>query len=190
MSVSQVTVRRGDTLTDIAARHDTSLDAMRLANPQLKNIDLLQPWQVLSLPQPAATSPSPAARPESAGALPSAPVLPAAPRPVSSSGLLPPPASKMTQAQSRSRAAATEQMAAARMAPIPTKLEAMIRRGGVLREGAGGAEVLDLQRFLGMKRIEQDGDFGPATRQALEAFQRRHGLSADGEDGVINHTLQ
>ena len=57
---SQVTVRRDDTLTDIAARHQTTVEAMRQANPQLKNIDLLQPGQVQALPVRPSSSPVPA----------------------------------------------------------------------------------------------------------------------------------
>jgi peptidoglycan hydrolase-like protein with peptidoglycan-binding domain len=31
--------------------------------------------------------------------------------------------------------------------------------------------------------VTVDGDFGAATRAALEAFQRAHGLTADGQCG-------
>jgi peptidoglycan hydrolase-like protein with peptidoglycan-binding domain len=53
----------------------------------------------------------------------------------------------------------------------------------VLRAGASGAEVLDLQRFLGMKASEQDGAFGPRTEATLRTFQQDNGLVADGVVG-------
>ena len=55
------------------------------------------------------------------------------------------------------------------------------RSAVVLRVGARGAAVTELQRALG---IEDDGAFGPATLRAVEAFQRDAGLSVDG---VVGH---
>lgn len=52
------TVRPGDTLGTVALRYDVSLDALRAANPQLKDPRLLRVGQVLALPggsTPAAT---------------------------------------------------------------------------------------------------------------------------------------
>jgi hypothetical protein len=46
-----------------------------------------------------------------------------------------------------------------------------------LRQGATGGHVLALQRALGIK---DDGAFGPKTRAAVVAFQRRHNLLPDG----------
>ena len=53
-----------------------------------------------------------------------------------------------------------------------------------LREGANGAAVKELQRLLGLPPGEQDGAFGPKTRQLVVAFQRDKGLSADGVVGA------
>lgn len=50
----------------------------------------------------------------------------------------------------------------------------------VLRMGDDGEEVKKLQTALG---IEADGDFGPATKAAVIAFQKKHGLFADGVVG-------
>jgi hypothetical protein len=46
-----------------------------------------------------------------------------------------------------------------------------------LRLGDEGEAVQDLQQALG---IGADGDFGPKTKAAVMAFQKKHGLFADG----------
>jgi murein L,D-transpeptidase YcbB/YkuD len=51
----------------------------------------------------------------------------------------------------------------------------------VLQMGAKGEEVKLLQNAL---HIKADGDFGPATKQALMAFQKARGLTADGIAGA------
>lgn len=52
----------------------------------------------------------------------------------------------------------------------------------VLRIGNRGQAVLNIQRALVKhgQRLVLDGDFGPATRRAVIAFQRKRGLVADG----------
>jgi hypothetical protein len=50
----------------------------------------------------------------------------------------------------------------------------------VLKMGDDGEEVKKLQTALG---IEADGDFGPATKAAVVAFQKKQGLFADGVVG-------
>lgn len=55
-----------------------------------------------------------------------------------------------------------------------------------LREGASGDEVKRLQERLKQLNFnpgQVDGDFGPATRAALVAFQKSEGLLADGVAG-------
>lgn len=57
----------------------------------------------------------------------------------------------------------------------------------VLSEGASGQRVRWLQsalNFLGSK-LGVDGEFGPNTKAAVAAFQRRHRLGADGEYGPL-----
>ena len=58
--------------------------------------------------------------------------------------------------------------------------------GTVLRIGATGPEVADLQRALrGLGyHLVVDGDFGPATRRMVMAFQRDQGLAVDGIAGA------
>lgn len=165
-----ITIKAGDTLTSLATTHRTSVDALRQSNPQLANPDLLYPGQVLALP------------PASATATPATATPPAAPSgSAATSGA--PPSAESSRA-SRSRAAAAGQLAAARIAAVPsTRLEAHIVAGRTLKEGARGAEVLDLQRFLGMKTVDQDGVFGPTTSGALRSFQGRSGIAADGVVG-------
>lgn len=46
-----------------------------------------------------------------------------------------------------------------------------------LRQGDKGDAVADLQRAL---KVVADGDFGPGTKKAVIAFQKAHGLYADG----------
>ena len=55
----------------------------------------------------------------------------------------------------------------------------------VLRIGDKGPSVVHLQELLG---ITTDGDFGPGTKAAVVAFQRAHGLYADGIVGQQSWT--
>lgn len=61
--------------------------------------------------------------------------------------------------------------------PIP-KADAQKRR--TLRRGMSGDDVAALQKAIGVKA---DGDFGSQSEAALRAFQRTHGLVADGIAG-------
>ena len=56
---------------------------------------------------------------------------------------------------------------------------------GMLRLGSRGDEVRELQTLLVRAGIAVtvDGDYGPATRDAVKAFQAANGLSADGVAG-------
>ena len=63
--------------------------------------------------------------------------------------------------------------------PVPT--------AGVLRSGSAGPGVKGLQQALsrlGYALGAADGSFGPATVQAVIAFQKAHGLPADGIAGT------
>ncbi len=56
----------------------------------------------------------------------------------------------------------------------------------VLRQGASGGEVKEVQRRLkewGYYSGAVDGIYGPATVKAVKAFQRKNGLTADGIAG-------
>lgn len=66
-----------------------------------------------------------------------------------------------------------------------TALTAQVRAGQSLRVGAEGQAVRELQavlRGLGYD-LQPDGDFGPATKAALVAFQSSKGLTPDGVVG-------
>jgi hypothetical protein len=54
--------------------------------------------------------------------------------------------------------------------------------GRILRMGDSGDDVKALQHAL---KITEDGDFGPATRAAVMAFQQANGLLADGVVGPL-----
>ncbi len=57
----------------------------------------------------------------------------------------------------------------------------------LLRRGSRGAEVRYLQELLTNRGypVATDGEFGPATEQAVRAFQTAKGLEADGEVGTV-----
>lgn len=65
------------------------------------------------------------------------------------------------------------------------------RTDGVLEQGEGGLDVRTLQQRLNALGIRdarglplvEDGDFGHRTREAVESFQRDHGLEVDGRVG-------
>nr|WP_221174274.1 peptidoglycan-binding domain-containing protein [Luteibacter sp. 9135] len=75
-------------------------------------------------------------------------------------------------------------------APVPSSSGTV--RDATLREGMhDDADVRAMQTALSTlgykdaqgRPLHADGDFGPATRHAVEAFQRDHALSADGVAG-------
>ena len=58
--------------------------------------------------------------------------------------------------------------------------------GIVLYEGQKGMKKIDIQRVqraVGMKEKDVDGKFGSATTKAVKDYQKRKGLTADGEVG-------
>ncbi|MGN6383976.1 MAG: peptidoglycan-binding protein [Dyella sp.] len=65
--------------------------------------------------------------------------------------------------------------------------------GAVLANGSRGAAVVELQKHLSTlgytdaqgQPLKSDGAFGPATEQAVEAFQRDHRLTVDGKAGPL-----
>lgn len=56
---------------------------------------------------------------------------------------------------------------------------------GMLRMGSAGPRVRELQALLGRAGfpVKVDGDYGPSTKAAVQAFQRATGLQADGVAG-------
>lgn len=68
------------------------------------------------------------------------------------------------------------------ISPSPDLMDAFVRPPATLRKGANGAEVQTMQGRLNAHgdNIKVDGDFGPATANALLLFQKRSGLVADG----------
>ncbi|MCO5059658.1 MAG: N-acetylmuramidase domain-containing protein [Rhizobiaceae bacterium] len=58
---------------------------------------------------------------------------------------------------------------------------------GMLRLGSSGARVRELQHLLVRAgySLKVDGDYGPATHDAVRAFQERNGLEVDGVAGPL-----
>jgi hypothetical protein len=68
----------------------------------------------------------------------------------------------------------------------------MPRTDGILRTGSKGNAVKALQRNLNTvmhTHLAVDGDFGPATKAAVESFQRRFKLTVDGEYGPASAAM-
>ncbi|QND24504.1 DUF3380 domain-containing protein (plasmid) [Rhizobium leguminosarum bv. viciae] len=72
-----------------------------------------------------------------------------------------------------------------------TDLESEEDTPTVLRVGMSGVEISQLQeqlRKLGYT-VNVDGDFGPATKQAVKKFQEDHSLLADGIAGPLTWSI-
>jgi peptidoglycan hydrolase-like protein with peptidoglycan-binding domain len=55
--------------------------------------------------------------------------------------------------------------------------------------GHEGPAVKELQKLLGLPAQAQDGKFGPGTREAVHAFQQKHGLTPPpGKEGMVGAT--
>lgn len=50
----------------------------------------------------------------------------------------------------------------------------------LFKKGDKGAQIKEIQKLLKMKSAHQTGYFGPITEAAVKAFQKEHGLQADG----------
>ena len=70
-------------------------------------------------------------------------------------------------------------------APAPNWTETLMQTLPTIGQGTTGEDVRTLQGALVARHqaITVDGAFGPATRTALETFQRSAGLTADGIAG-------
>jgi hypothetical protein len=96
---------------------------------------------------------------------------------------MPPPIEGVTR-KMRHRALVT---AFYSISPLLGTPEVPIGTPPTLRMGATHADVLRLQRLLG---VTADGAFGPRTYAAVIAFQAQHGLITDGVVGPITwHVL-
>ncbi len=59
----------------------------------------------------------------------------------------------------------------------------------LLSIGHEGPAVKELQKLLGLPEQEQDGKFGPRTREAVHAFQQKHALTPPaGKEGMVGAT--
>lgn len=77
--------------------------------------------------------------------------------------------------------------------PIPTPTFPVYKLGDrLLKKGSKGDDVKELQTSLiklgySCGKYGADGDFGADTKTAVKAFQKDHGLEADGEYGPKSH---
>ena len=72
-------------------------------------------------------------------------------------------------------------------APQPRGVVDEVLLSAVLRQGSTGSEVRQVQQKLkrwGYYSGSVDGTFGPATKKAVIAFQKKNGLRADGVVGA------
>ena len=63
----------------------------------------------------------------------------------------------------------------------------------ILKNGMSGSDVQDMQKALIKLHYDcgpdgADGEYGPKTEDAVEQFQRDHGLTADGDYGPNTHS--
>jgi peptidoglycan hydrolase-like protein with peptidoglycan-binding domain len=100
-----------------------------------------------------------------------------------------------TERQSPNRASAGETETAATTGTIR---RLVLERGETVGPGSKGDVVRDIQQALALLGYDPgpiDGDFGPATRKAVIAFQKDQKLTADGVVGpqtaaAINEELE
>ena len=151
-------LQKGETLWGISKKYQVSLQDLQKANPLLSDPSRVRIGTELVIPASKA--------PSAAAAAPAATRTPASPR---------------TQNGSRIRARVAERQRAARLTTSnQPALSQLIAKGGVLKKGASGAAVRELQKNLGLPQNQQDGFFGPVTEQALRAAQKSKGITADG----------
>jgi peptidoglycan hydrolase-like protein with peptidoglycan-binding domain len=159
------TVRRGDTLEDIARRHDCSLEELLELNPAYRaNPNKIRLGATIDVP--------------AADKLANKPQRVQVPPDV--------------QTSSRQRAAANEQAIKARVegpysTPAPPLSE--VPNGARIRRGMSGESVVDLQKKLNAAGatppLALDGKFGPKTEAALKRFQAERGIQ---QTGVLGDT--
>lgn len=73
---------------------------------------------------------------------------------------------------------------------VGSALDAPKSASGMLRLGSSGAGVREIQRLLSRAghAVKVDGDFGPATKKAVMAFQKANRLKVDGIVGPATQT--
>lgn len=154
-------LQQGETLWGVSKKYQVSLQDLKKANPQLTDPTRVLVGTQLVVP----TSKAPSA-------------------PAASAAATRTPASAQTQNAARGRARAAEQQQATRvLASSMPALSQLVAKGDVLKRGATGAAVRELQKSLGLAQSQQDGIFGPVTEQALRAAQQAKGVAADGVVG-------
>lgn len=150
------TVKKGDTLSGIAERHNVSTKDLLKANPQIKDPNKISPGQELKIPLAGRAAGGTGAAATSAASSTAAPPpgRAAAPPVAAHAGRLGGPKAAVLQQGSRG--------------PQVTSLQQQLNEWRVRN---------------GKSPIKEDGIFGPKTRDATKDFQKANGLKEDGISG-------
>lgn len=149
------TVKKGDTLSEIAKDQGVGLSSLIKANPQIKNPNLIYPGQQINMPGNS-----------SAGNLSGLKVSQSAP----------PADSPM----SRGSAPANNDANVDMLRRSSSGGNMMLREGS---RGQDVADMQQQLKQMGFNPGAADGVFGPRTEMAVKAFQRSRGITADGVFG-------
>jgi hypothetical protein len=99
-----------------------------------------------------------------------------------------PPATTTTSGGSTTtqQTTTTQSTTTTKTSTTPPAAAVTLPSSGHLKLGDTGSEVATLQKALttlGVATVTADGNYGPATQQAVASFQQAHGLTADGVVG-------
>lgn len=165
------TVRSGDTLSGIASRFGTSVQALAAING-IKNVNLIRVGQKLRL-KGGARKPTGSTYTVRKGDTLSGIA--------SKHGTSWQALAKLNGIGDPNKIYPGQKIRVSGSAPAkkakPSNKSIVPYPGHLIKRGSRGKDVQRIQRAVG---TDPDGIFGPATERAVKAYQKRHGLSADG----------